>query len=787
MKSESDHIDYFFDHIRSEQRADASSPMVTSKFCMSSFDEETLRTMERIYYSHCYTRKELRSFINKITIDDDGDDGDVEKTMSFDPFTMDSEFLVPYKKKKPEFGFNGLGEATYHRTYSRLVEDDERGTMTKETWFDTVKRVVEGTMNTMKRHVIANGIHWSDVKAQKTSQVFFDLIFNMKFLPPGRGLWAMGTPITESVGYYMALNNCAFISTQSIIEKGATIFAWLMDLSMMGCGVGFDTRGAYCPADGIGKRIYAPDKKRTATFVIGDTREGWVASTACLLNSYFERDQRHILFDYSRIRGKGARLRTFGGIAPGPEPLKQLHEQIRNIFDSKLMKYYCINGSSSDDDDDNGEAYKEEKGKKTSDGMGEACLYLTVTDIVDICNLIGVCVVSGNVRRTAEIAFGPHDSQEFIELKDYVKNPERCAYGWTSNNSIFAQLGMDYSLVAENIYKNGEPGLMWLDNARNNGRMSGTLYDRSRKDLNAMGGNPCLEQTLEDGEICNVVEIFMNKINSITEAKIVAKYAFLYAKIVSLGTVHWKNTDAIVKKNRRLGVSMTGIFQFIAKHGKKTFTKLCKQCYSHIQENDALYSSYFRVPRSIKTTSVKPSGTVALLGGASPGVHAHIFRQYIRRLTVQKGSDLDIAARASGYNVVDSPYGRDSCLIEFPIRIEENCKSERELEMREMLDVVCLLQRVWADNQVSATVKFDPEKVSKDDIADALDIYQYCLKGISFLPLGPIGQYKLPPYEPISDEKYQEMASKLKPINFNMMIPRDAERPQGCGNDTCEI
>jgi ribonucleoside-triphosphate reductase len=119
---------------------------------------------------------------------------------------------------------------------------------------------------------------------------------------------------------------------------------------------------------------------------------------------------------------------------------------------------------------------------------------ISVTTIVDIMNLIGKCVVAGNVRRTAEIAFGDPESEEYINLKNYDANPDRQGHGWTSNNSVFASLGMDYSKVCDRVMSNGEPGFAWLENMRSYSRMNGSP---DNKDFRAQGGNPCLEQTLE--------------------------------------------------------------------------------------------------------------------------------------------------------------------------------------------------------------------------------------------------------------------------------------------------
>lgn len=115
---------------------------------------------------------------------------------------------------------------------------------------------------------------------------------------------------------------------------------------------------------------------------------------------------------------------------------------------------------------------------------------MTSRDIVDIMNIIGKCVVAGNIRRVAEIALGEAHDREFINLKNYDKNPDRLEFGWVSNNSIFAEIGMDYTEISESIFKNGEPGLCWLENMRAYGRMADS---KDYKDALAAGGNPCLE------------------------------------------------------------------------------------------------------------------------------------------------------------------------------------------------------------------------------------------------------------------------------------------------------
>ena len=154
-------------------------------------------------------------------------------------FKLSGNFIDKYKRKKPPFGFNGLGELVYMRTYSRIKENGKN-----ERWWETVQRVVEGTYSMQKNWIDSHQLGWNPWQAQASAQEMYDRMFNMKFLPPGRGLWAMGTSITEERGLYAALNNCAFVSTSTLKDDYSKPFCFLMDASMLGVGVGFDTKGA---------------------------------------------------------------------------------------------------------------------------------------------------------------------------------------------------------------------------------------------------------------------------------------------------------------------------------------------------------------------------------------------------------------------------------------------------------------------------------------------------------------------------------------------------------------
>ncbi|MBP9037712.1 MAG: fused protease/ribonucleoside-triphosphate reductase [Candidatus Cloacimonas sp.] len=657
-----------------------------------------------------------------------------EKQQDIRPFKLSDDFLASYKTRKPDFGFNGLGELTYKRTYARIMPDGN-----KEDWWQTIRRVVEGVYTMQKKWIILNNLGWDNRKAQNSAQEMYERMFSMKFLPSGRGLWAWGTPITEERGIYMALNSCAMVSTENIKNNPAEPFCFLMDASMLGVGVGFDTRGA-------GKiTINTPKPNADNIYQITDDREGWVISLEKLLNSYLIPDQYEIHFDYSLIRPEGEPIKGFGGISNGYKPLEKLHNQIRNVLDKNA-------------------------GEK-----------ITTRIIVDIMNMIGACVVSGNVRRTALISLGEPDDNEFLNLKNYELNPERMEYGWTSNNSVFAQVGMDYSAIAERIKDNGEPGIFWLENSRAYSRMCDAP---DWKDKKIVGANPCMEQSLENHELCMLVETFPNRNIDLDDYKRTLKFAYLYAKTVTLAKTHWEDTNRVMLRNRRIGLSMSGLAQFITDRGLDELKTWCEEGYKTIKYYDEVYSDWLAIPKSIKVTTVKPSGTVSLLAGATPGIHYPESQYYIRRVRLSKHSDLIKPLQKAGYKIEPAIGQEDSTLVvEFPVTVGDKIRTVKELSMWEQLALGAFMQKYWSDNQVSQTVTFDPETEGKD-IANALNIYQYQLKGVSFLPRIKEGVYQQMPYEAITKEEYEKMLAKLKPLDLSNSI-EDGIGEQYCNNDVC--
>ncbi len=655
-------------------------------------------------------------------------------------FALPRRFLAPYRTAPHAFGFGLLGELAYWNSYSRLKSDG-----TKEVWPETVERVVNGTFNMLLDQLKASGNtnRFESDEITRLACNMYDRMFHFKFLPPGRGLWAMGTPLIEDRKLYAALNNCSFVSTQlSGSDKDVTKpFAFAMDMLMLGTGVGFDTK---LSKDGI--EIQGP--KRAAPkvqHVVADSREGYVASVRLLLDSYFFQ-LPEIEFDYSKIRPRGSPIRCFGGKASGSEPLRVLHKEICDLLDKNIGKN--VNGRV----------------------------------VVDIMNLIGKSVITGNVRRSSLVAFGEanDDADDFISLKDYSKYPERAKYGWTSNNSIYATLGMDYRKLEPHIKRNGEPGLVWLENMKNYGRMAEPANFR---DYRAAGGNPCLEQTLESYELCCLVELFPARHESLEDFKETLQLALLYAKVVTLGLPHWQDTAEIVKRNRRIGCSMTGIAQFLAKNSIDTLRNWCERGYKHLQEYDTYLSSMLGVPKSIKLTSIKPSGTVSLLAGATAGIHYPESRTFIRRVRLESESPLIPHLLDAGYVVEPDVVSANTSVVELPVRIRENVRPVGEVDMWEQLSLCAFMQKYWADNQISCTIKIRDE----DRVAEALNYFQYQLKGISFLPVQKKA-YPQSPIEPISDERYAEMMKRVKRQNLGSILAREDARPEvACETDTCTL
>ena len=667
-------------------------------------------------------------------------------------FKLTEEFIKSYRGKKVPWGYedcagNSVGEIIFLRTYSRLKADG-----TKETWVDVCERVINGMYSLQKDHAKTNRLPWNDAKAQSSAKEAFDRLFNLKWTPPGRGLWVMGTPIVNEQRNSAALQNCAFVSTGSMTKLDpAKPFAFLMEASMLGVGVGFDDKGADKDFT-----IYGPQPD-TAPILVPDTREGWVESVSLVINSYLKPDQKSPVFDYSQIRPAGTPIKTFGGPAAGHEPLEKLHNHVRSIF------------------------------------KGRAGEKLSRRDIADIGNLIGVCVVSGNVRRSAELLLGRSDDQDFLTRKNADVYPERNSYdpkspgwGWMSNNSVEVSVGTDLSPIIDGISRNGEPGVVWMDLTRKYGRLADP---ENNKDWRASGYNPCAEQSLESFECCTLVETYLNRHDDLDDFKRTLKFAYLYAKTVTLIPTHWEETNAIMQRNRRIGTSVSGVANFADNKGLPLLRTWMDEGYAVIQQYDKSYSEWLGIRESIKTTTVKPSGTVSILAGESPGVHWTPGGKFFLRAIRFGNSDPMLPLfKMAKYRVEPASESPDTTSVVF-FPIKSNAKrSEKEVSIYEKMALAATAQRYWSDNSVSVTVSFDAE-TEASSIGTALHMYDGQLKTVSFLPM-TTGTYAQMPYTTSSEEEYEEGRMNLFPIDLKGVyegMAYDAIGEAYCTTDACEV
>jgi adenosylcobalamin-dependent ribonucleoside-triphosphate reductase len=667
-------------------------------------------------------------------------------------FRLSEDFVNKYQTTPAPFGFsdagsNSLGEITFIRTYSRVKEDG-----TKERWHEVCRRVIEGMYSVQKNHAKDNRLPWNDNKAQKSAQEAFQRMFELKWTPPGRGLWAFGTPMTMEKRNSASLQNCAMVSTRDIDRNDpGALFAWVMDALMLGIGVGFDTLGQDKQMS-----IYAPTEP-VSTYEIPDTREGWVESVRLLINSFLRANQSIQEFDYDLIRPLGAPIKGFGGVASGPAPLIDLHTRIRNVIGSRA---------------------------------GEQ---LDSRAIVDMVNLIGTCVVSGNVRRSATLALGVPEDEGFINLKNPEVFPERNSYdpekpgwAWMSNNSIAAEVGTKYEDYVDLIADNGEPGFIWLDVARNYGRLADAP---DYKDARIMGFNPCAEQPLESYELCTLVEVHLNRHESKEDFLKTLKFAYLYGKTVTLMPTHWQQTNGIMQRNRRIGTSLTGIAAFADEHGLPVIREWMDEGYNTIRKYDHSYSEWLCVRESVRVTTVKPSGSVSLLSGATPGVHWGPGGEfYLRAIRFGNTDPMLHLFKAAGYKIEADLVSANTSVVYFPVASGHK-RSEKQVSLFEKIGLAATAQKYWSDNGVSVTLSFDKD-TEKKFVAPALNMYEGQLKAVSFLPMGD-KVYPQQPYTEISREEYNAYVGTIGKIDWSAIYDGvenlEAEGEAYCSTDACEI
>jgi ribonucleoside-triphosphate reductase len=653
---------------------------------------------------------------------------------------ISEKFANKYANKQPNWGFNGLGYIVYKRTYARLKEDNKT-----EEWHETIRRCINGAQKI--------GANYTQEEAEQ----LFDLIFNLKCNFAGRMLWQLGTPTVDRFGANSLLN-CWNVSINSIKS-----FLFLFENLMLGGGVGFSIRREDIhELPRIKKDVNIVHKNtKDADFIVPDSREGWIRLLERVLEAFFVKGKS---FSYSTIliRGAGERIGGFGGIASGPQILIDGIEKINKIFQTR-------------------------EGKK-----------LRSIDVLDICNIIGGIVVSGNVRRSAQIALGDPDDYLFLRAKNWSLGN---IPNWRSmsNNTIYAD---DFSHISNEIWNNGyaldsetgfakgEPyGFFNLPLSQKYGRLKDGLMKDSNlyptDEDNVVGTNPCGEISLASYECCNLSELYLNNISSKEELILCAKLLYKTQKaIAALPFIH-EETNKIVHKNMRLGLGVTGICQSLDK------IDWLDACYKELRKFDKERSKERGWNRSIKLTTVKPSGTLSLLAGATPGVHPAYSKYYTRRIRMASNDPLVSYCRDLGYYTeyvvnFDGSENHDTVVVEFPCETPDGALFADDMGVIKQLDMVKKLQEVWSDNAVSVTAYYSEDELPalKQWLSDN---YENGIKSVSFLLRQKHG-FKQAPYEEITKEQYENKKSKVKPIVIlNQNIGSDTLEGIECEGGACPI
>jgi hypothetical protein len=484
-----------------------------------------------------------------------------------------------------------------------------------------------------------------------------------------------------------------------------------------------------------------------ADFIVPDSREGWVSLLERVLESHFWQDGSDEDFTFAThlIRSKGSVIKGFGGTASGPEDLVWGMMEINSILNNRA-------------------------GQR-----------LRPIDCLDIMNIIGKIVVAGNVRRSAQIAIGDPDDIEYLRAKrwDLGGIPNWRAM---SNNSVACD---DISVLPDEFWEgykgNGEPyGLINLESSRRMGRTKETEYD----DPDVMGYNPCAEQSLANFETCCLAEVYLPNIVSYDELKKVLSYLYRVNKHSLAIPCSLKETEDIVHKNMRMGIGVTGYLQ--AEEEQRGWLS---DAYVWLRNYDKEYSKNHGFPHSIKLTTVKPSGTLSLLAGVTPGAHPGYSQYYIRRIRMAADSELARVARGNGYHVeyvrnFDGTEDHSTVVVSFPCSFPKGTKFADDMTAVDQLEVIKRLQAEWSDNSVSVTIYYRKEEL--DEIKDWLAKHYFNTKSVSFLLHSGHG-FDQAPLEEISESRYHEERSKVTPISSLSSVELDDVEISDCDTGACPV
>jgi len=602
--------------------------------------------------------------------------------------------------------------------YARYLDKEGR----RETWEETVQRYCD---------------FWERPLPDEVKQAILD----MEIMPSMRALMTAGPALSRD---NMAGYNCSFIAIDHVRAFDENLYVLLC-----GTGVGFSVERQF-----ISKLPDVADSFNSTetTIVVRDSKIGWANALRELISLLYQ--GRIPETDYSRIRPSGARLKTFGGRASGPEPLKKLFNQYIRIFKSAA-------------------------GRK-----------LNSIECHDLLCFNGEAVVVGGVRRAAELSLSNLTDERMQRAKMgqwWVDEPQRAL----ANNSVCYTEKPDIGIFMRewiSLYesKSGERGIF-------NRQAAKDLAPERRDTDHDFGCNPCSEVILRSSGLCNLSEVVLRPTDTIDNVLRKVRLATI------LGTYQSTLTDfryvrPIWKRNaeeeRLLGVSFTGVFDCpaILHATPEELTDLR----DHAVEQNKLWARKLKINQSVAVTCIKPSGTVSQLVGVSgSGLHPAYAKYYIRRVRQDIKDPLNQALIESGKPYITDPYNKDAIVFEFPMGASTKSLIKDQVSALEHLEIWKKFALYWCEHKPSVTIY-----VAEDEW---LAVGAWCwenfdiVSGVSFLPKADDAHiYEAAPYEEISGEEYSELYNKTKtPIDWDNIGEEDdntiGSQELACTADACEI
>ena len=621
-----------------------------------------------------------------------------------------------------------LSDITVHMKYAKWKEAEQR----KETWEEICERNRQMHLNTIEKSDLS---YDKSVLVDRINDVYDNYVIPKKVLPSMRSMQFAGKPIELSPN---RVYNCAYMPINHYLS-----FSEAMFLLLGGTGVGYSVQ--YHHVEQL-PEIRLPNPKRTYRHLIGDSIEGWADAVKVLFESYIGKRATTVRFDYSDIRPKGSPLKTSGGKAPGPQPLKECLVKIEGILSNKS------NGDK-----------------------------LRPIEVHDILCHIADAVLAGGIRRAAMISLFSADDDEMITCKSghfWERNAQRSR----ANNSVVLLRHRIKRDFFNNLWKRvqesgtGEPG----------------FYFTNDKDW---GTNPCCEIALRPYQFCNLTEVNVSDVRTQRELnQRVKAAAFLGTLQASYTDFHylrevWKKTS---EKDALLGVSMTGIasggvldldMELAAEKARKT---------------NEVIASALGIKTAARITCVKPAGTTSLVMGTSSGIHAWWSQYYIRRIRVLKTEAIYRYLIEKFPDLVeDDKMSPTQAVISIPQKTPAGDSITRDESALEMLERVKKVSVDWVvsghnrgvnTHNVSATVNIRDDEW--DDVRNWMWKNRDFYNGLSVLPFAG-GAYEQAPHEPISKKQYETMLNLLTEINLEEVIETedntDLQGELACAGGVCEI